>query len=139
MALLRDRSLHTVLVTAVIAVIVSSCGASEHSTPDELGEAVADAINDQDFDAIKELTCDKDQDEIAGKINFDETRANLDAEDLEISVEFVKAEADRDKASLTFTTTLDNLPERLADLGMPATSKDRQSAKRVNAHWILCN
>ncbi|MQA63952.1 MAG: hypothetical protein GEU86_21370 [Actinophytocola sp.] len=139
MASLRGKHLKAIPVAAAIAVAVSACGAPELTTPDELGEAVAEAINDQDFDAIKELTCDKDRDEIAEEINFDKTRADLDAEDLEISVEFLKAEADGDKASLTFTTTLDNLPERLADLGMPTTSNDQQSAKRTDAQWSLCN
>lgn len=136
---MRSSYLKAPLAAAAIGLVVTACGSPDLTTADGLGEAVADAINDQDFDELKELTCGKDRDEIAAESNFDTTRANLNADDLGITVEYVSVEVRENRATLTFTTTMENLPQRLVTLGMSTSAESQKTARMTEGQCLLCN
>lgn len=131
--------LPSILIATAVALTLASCGSPDRTTVDGLGEAVADAANDQDFDALKDLTCEKDRDQTVEEMNFDNTRTNVNADDLDITVEFLEADAHGKTATLTFRTAIENLPQRLADLGMSDTSEHQMSAAKEGEYWVLCN
>lgn len=126
-------------VIATLATLgLAGCG-TDQSSPDGLGEAVADAANDEDPDAIQTLACDKDKASFKTDFDFEKMRKQLGADDLEFTVEFVKSETGDKTATLTFKTTYENLPKKMQDMGMPTTTENTQNAIKEGNNWILCN
>lgn len=117
---------------------LGACG-TDTSTPEGLGEAVADATSDGSIDTLKDLTCPKDRNTFAADLDPDKIREQLKAEDLEITVEFVKASAEGNQATLSFKTTFGNLPKKLTDMGMPTSSTNTQTARKQGDNWVICN
>lgn len=129
----------TATACALAALLTLSACGNDQSTPEGLGEAVADAANDEDPDTIKDLACKKDQAAFADDFDFDKMRRQLGAEDLSFSVEFVKAATKGNTATLTFKTTFDNLPKKMTDMGMATSTENEQNAVKEGENWVICN
>ncbi|WP_034269861.1 hypothetical protein [Haloechinothrix halophila] len=117
---------------------VAACGGSGHDSPEDLGNAIATAANDQDLAGIKELTCEKNKDSITEEFDVETAREKLNAPDLEFSAEFVSAETDGDKSTLTFKLALENMPQELKDAGAPDSFEPTEDAIKEDGNWVMC-
>lgn len=127
------------LAASLAAVLtLAACGADQ-SSPDGLGEAVADAANDEDADAIAELACKKDRAIFTKDFDFAKMREQLQTDDLTFTVEFVEATTKGESATLKFKTTFENLPKKMTDMGMPNSTENEQNAIKEGENWVICN
>jgi hypothetical protein len=133
---IRRAATAALSLTAVLSL--AGCGADQ-SSPDGLGEAVADAANSEDIEAIQDLACSKDKASFKTDFDFDKMRTQLGAEGLSFDVEFVKSETKGNTATLTFKTTFENLPKKLQDMGMPNATENKQNAIQEGDTWVICN
>lgn len=117
---------------------VAACG-GDQSSPEDLGEAVADAANAEDLDALVELVCGKDKAGVEDDFDFTKAREELKAPDLEFDVEFLTMQRKGDTATLTFKTSFENLPKQMKDMGMPTSTEMTQKAIQEDGNWVICN
>lgn len=129
----------TVTATALAALLTLSACGNDQSTPEGLGEAVADAANAEDSDAIAELACKKDQATFTQDFDFAKMREQLKADDLTFTVEFLEATTKGETATLKFKTTFENLPKKMTDMGMPTSTENEQNAVKEGENWVICN
>lgn len=120
------------------ALALTGCGVDQ-DTPEALGQAVAEAANDADIEGIKNLTCTQDRDLFADDFDVAEARTSLKASELDIAVTFTKAVRNGKTATLTFTTTLKNVPKSMRDMDMPTTTTSTINAVETDGTWQLCN
>lgn len=127
------------VVLGTMALLGAAACGGDQSSPDDLGEAVADSANAEDLDALVELVCAKDKAGVEEDFDFKKAREELRAPDLEFAVEFVKSDTKGDTATLTFKTSFENLPKQMKDMGMPTSTEMSQKAVQENGNWVICN
>lgn len=132
------RLIARVAIAMAVTVGVTSCGA-DFRTPEALGEAVAEAATDEDIDALKEFVCAKDRAELVQLLDINKSRKELHADDLEATIEFIKAQPEGKEVILMFKTTFENLPQRMTDMGMPTSTENSQTAIKEGDRWVMCN
>lgn len=133
----RNRACAAILGTMAL-LGVAACG-GDQSSPEDLGEAVADAANAEDLDALVELVCGKDKAGVEDDFDFTKAREELKAPDLEFDVEFLTMQRKGDTATLTFKTSFENLPKQMKDMGMPTSTEMTQKAIQEDGNWVICN
>lgn len=132
-----NRALAAVLGTMAL-LGVAACG-GDQSTPEGLGDAVADAANAEDLDALVELVCANDKAGVEDDFDFKKARDELKAPDLEFDVEFLTMQRKGNMATLTFKTSFENMPKQMRDMGMPSSTEMTQKAVQEEGNWVICN
>lgn len=118
---------------------MAACGGDQGS-PEDLGKAVAEAINNEDVDAMKELTCEEKRSEVS-ETAMEEAKKTLEQagiKDPQVSAEFVKAEEKGDEASVTLKIKVDNLPEEMKQAGAPESQEQTFKAVQKDGDWVVC-
>lgn len=126
-------------IGAIALLGMAACGGDQGS-PEDLGKAMAEAINNEDVDAMKELTCKAKQSEVS-EAEMAEVKKMLEqagVKDPQLSAEFVKAEEKGDEATITLKLKVDNLPEEIKQQGMPESQEQGIKAIQEDGDWVVC-
>lgn len=120
------RAVAGALITCTFVLVASACGAGGGgmNSPDELGEALADAIAAKDTAAVRALACEDKRGEA-------ESELPEGLADLEVRAEFVDV-TDRtgDTATINITLRAADLAGELPPIPFTALHED--------GGWVLC-
>jgi hypothetical protein len=123
-----------VVAVAVVLVIVLT-GGSDTSSPEGVAEAAVSAANDDDIDAIVELTCEGDKEDV-------EKQTDLGAmdpafKDVKASYELGEVKKDgEDKATAEVTMSLSNVPEEYEEM-MPDSVPMTLNLRKDGDSWCV--
>ncbi|WP_291408240.1 hypothetical protein [Actinophytocola sp.] len=115
-----------VVIAVVVVLILALSGGSDTSSPEGVAESAVDAFNNQDADAIADLSCDATESDVDKSI--DPEAMGLPS-GLEVSAELGEVTKDSDtEASAKVTLTLSgDLPE-----GMPEGMNSQEMTLKMS-------
>jgi uncharacterized membrane protein YvbJ len=123
-----------VVVAVVVVLIIVLTGGGGASSPQDLAESAASAMNDKDLDAVADLTCEGDKEDV--KKNAD--LGSVDPAFKDVTVEYTVGEVKEsgDTATADVSLKLGNLPEEYAD-AMPESINGVLNMKKDGGDWCI--
>jgi uncharacterized membrane protein YvbJ len=123
-----------VVVAVVVVLIIVLTGGGGTSSPQDLADSAASAMNDKDFDAVAELTCEADKEDV--KENADITSVDPAFKDVGVEYTVDAVNENGDTATADVTVKLSNVPAEYAD-AMPDSIKGVLNMKKESGDWCI--
>ncbi|WP_459710941.1 Rv0361 family membrane protein [Actinophytocola sp. KF-1] len=122
-----------VVVAVVVVLIIVLTGGGGTSSPQDLAESAASAMNDKDYDAVAELTCEGDKEDVKENVDI----GSADPAFKNVSVEFTIGEVkeEGDTATADVSMKLSNLPAEYE--GMPSSVNGVLNMKKDGGDWCI--
>lgn len=117
------RAVAGAAIGAFLLLGVAGCGGG-HDSARSLGEAMVDAFNDKDTDALVDLACEADQ-KAAENFNLEAVMGAAAQKDYEVSL--VDAVEEGDKGTVTLKLTVDGKSQ---NEDFPVVKED--------GDWVIC-
>lgn len=112
------------MIAVLVLLTVGACGGG-HATAKELGQAMAEAFNDKDTDALVDLACEADRAE-AEAMDLKEVMGAAFNQEIKVSVAKVDENGDQGVVTLNLTADGKTVPEDF-------------EVQMEDGDWVICN
>jgi copper chaperone CopZ len=125
-----------VVIAVVVVLIIVLTGGSDTSSPEGIAESAVSAANDKDIDAIVELTCSADKEDVKKAVEVDPGSIDSSLKDVTVSYELGKVETQGDdRATAEVTMSFGNVPDEAKEFLKDTTAK--LALKKESGDWCV--